>query len=1028
MEDCAFDQCQRLDRVIINDISAWCESSFETPEANPTYNASIVHNATHKVNIEIPEGTTKIGSYVLVGSIYTISIPSTVTEIDETAFGSAYVLQSFTVDENNPEFSAIDGVLFDKKAENLLVHPTGNAQTSYTVPDGVKTIKNGAFQNDRNLISIIFPQSLEEIEGNAFQYCSSLENIFYKGTQEEWANVTIGEESQINDFPVHYEATTHVKSDDGVYPDGYNCGSTGIVYITYKCKYCDYVFEKVQAEPGHIFVNNICKVCGTSEYAYTVKNDEEITITKYNGGKRNVEIPSYIDGFKVTQLGSEAFRKNAMLTTVNVPSTVKVIGQRAFEGCSNLTSITLNEGLETISIYAVASCSKLREINIPDTVTSMGAYAFYQCSGLNKVKLSSGLKTIPTYAFANCTSLASIDIPYGVVNISEKSFFDCIAMENVTMADSVQEVGIYSFASCDALKSIDFSDNLEMIREYAFSQCTSLETADLPEAVSQISEYAFENCTALQTAALSGYVKDYAFNGCSKLETVIIRNNLKSIASGAYQHSSIKKVYVDSIKTWCGISFGSATTNPLFNAEGFYINNVLTTDVVIPFGITEIKPYTFYGFNEMTSISINNSVMEIGDYAFTKCSGLTSIRLPRALTKINTGVFKDCKKLASVQLPSVVSEIRQDAFSGCSNLETVNFPKSLKTIMTNAFYNCSSLKNAELKEGLLYLYSNAFYGCASLESVVVPDSVTSMSSGCFSGCNSLKTVKLGSGIKVINNSTFNGCTELESVTISENMATVNSNAFADCINLKYIFYGGTLSQWSKISISTSGCDTFKNASCHYQAEDHVPVNGKWMYPEGFDCETSTERVKWKICVYCDLLFDSLEIPQGHVIVDHVCENCGFSDFVYTIQSDGVTLQGYNGVLEEFNVPSTLAGYPVTSIGQSAFYGKESLKSVVIPSSVKTIGVSAFENCVNLHTISLPSSLTSIGYFSFDGARQLKVVLYEGNTSFSQCESYAFSNSVETIRVPTDYSSTTFCTIVAPLSLSWLPHTTVQGIP
>ena len=88
------------------------------------------------------------------------------------------------------------------------------------------------------------------------------------------------------------------------------------------------------------------------------------------------------------------------------------------------------------------------------------------------------------------------------------------------------------------------------------------------------------------------------------------------------------------------------------------------------------------------------------------------------------------------------------------------------------------------------------------------------------------------------------------------------------------------------------------------------------------------------------------------------------DYEYTVSDGKATVDGYNGNEISLEIPSTLGGYPVTSIGNCAFYGCESLTSITIPDGVTSIEESAFFGCSRLTSITIPERVTSIEEFAF----------------------------------------------------------------
>ena len=142
-----------------------------------------------------------------------------------------------------------------------------------------------------------------------------------------------------------------------------------------------------------------------------------------SGYPAEVTIPAVrmIDGKEVpvTGLGDVLFStaKRATIKKVTMPDTVTVIGSGAFEGCTNLESITLSKKLKEIQAKAFYGCTSLKSIVLPDSMQKIGMSAFEGCSSLSNVILGNGLSYIDVWAFNSCSSLKSITIPRNVTTI-----------------------------------------------------------------------------------------------------------------------------------------------------------------------------------------------------------------------------------------------------------------------------------------------------------------------------------------------------------------------------------------------------------------------------------------------------------------------------------------------------------------------------------------------------------------------------------------------------------------------------------
>ena len=200
----------------------------------------------------------------------------------------------------------------------------------------------------------------------------------------------------------------------------------------------------------------------SSGFYYKVNDDRQTcTITsKGTCTDLNINIPSYIDGYKVTGIDNSAFQGQKTLTSVTIPDSVINIGERAFENCTALTSVIISDSVVSIGDWAFRKCSALISITIPNSVTSIGSYMVGDCTSLTSVTIGDSITKISNAAFYNCSSLTSIVIP-----------------------DSVTEIGIFAFQGCSSLTSITIPDSVTKIDIMAFFNCSSLKNIVIPESV-----------------------------------------------------------------------------------------------------------------------------------------------------------------------------------------------------------------------------------------------------------------------------------------------------------------------------------------------------------------------------------------------------------------------------------------------------------------------------------------------------------------------------------------------------------------
>ncbi len=362
---------------------------------------------------------------------------------------------------------------------------------------------------------------------------------------------------------------------------------------------------------------------------------------------------------------------------------VTSIGDRAFYGCSKLTSVTIPESVTSIGERAFNSCSGLTSIEIPNSVTSIDDGTFYGCSGLTSVTIGNSVTSIGMGAFRGCSGLTSIEIPNSVTSIGNRAFYDCTGLTSVTIPNSVTEIGSEAFSGCyfakESLKesfinksSLSESDNSYwgatlcdeetkdglLIKEMVAIICRPWATSvTIPESVTSIGDMAFRNCTGLTSVTIGSGVTSIgysSFYGCTSLTSVTIPNSVTSIDSYAFS-----------------------------GCKGL-------TSVTIPESVTSIGNYAFSGCTGLTSVTIPNSVTSIGNYAFSGCTGLADV------------VFnaKNCTKCGSSSDPAFPSTIK-----------TLTISNEVETIPAYAFYNCTGLTAVVFDDGIKVLTSfgkNAF--------------------------------------------------------------------------------------------------------------------------------------------------------------------------------------------------------------------------------------------------------------------------------------------------------------------------------
>ena len=239
------------------------------------------------------------------------------------------------------------------------------------------------------------------------------------------------------------------------------------------------------------------------------------------------DIPAEIDGIAVADVGDYAFSGCSNLTSVTIPEGVTSIGISAFDGCSSLKSMTISESVSSIGGSVFKDCSSLTSVIIPEGVTSIGNYAFYGCSSLASVTIPESVNSVGRSAFSYCSSLMSVTIPVGVTVISDYAFDGCGNLTNVTVPNSVMSIGYSAFRNCSSLTSVTIPVGVTVINDYTFDGCDNLTNVTVPNSVMSIGYSAFRNCSSLQSLYFMGVapaLEAYAFSVWNAETKTYIKN------------------------------------------------------------------------------------------------------------------------------------------------------------------------------------------------------------------------------------------------------------------------------------------------------------------------------------------------------------------------------------------------------------------------------------------------------------------------------------------------------------------------
>lgn len=296
--------------------------------------------------------------------------------------------------------------------------------------------------------------------------------------------------------------------------------------------------------------------------------------------------------------------KDTSITSCEINNDTKIILYAAFEGCKNvetlaigdgitsfdnlpitsaLKEVTIGKGITSICDYAFFNCKNLTNVTLPDNVTKIGESAFSCCDNLVNISIPESVTEIGDYAFYGCASLPDITLPESVTELGNYTFYGCNSLASITIPDGVTEIGNHVFYGCDKLANITIPNNITEINDYTFSCCDNLINISIPDNVTKIGDYAFDGCTSLTDMTIPDSVTEIgfrAFNECSNLTSVTIGNSVTFIGYEAFENcSNLENVYIFDLEAWCNIEFSG---NPLSNGANLYLNGNLVKDLVIP--------------------------------------------------------------------------------------------------------------------------------------------------------------------------------------------------------------------------------------------------------------------------------------------------------------------------------------------------------------------------------------------------------------------------------------------------------------
>ncbi|MBQ3498325.1 MAG: leucine-rich repeat protein [Clostridia bacterium] len=534
---------------------------------------------------------------------------------------------------------------------------------------------------------------------------------------------------------------------------------------------------------------------------------------------KKLQYVTFTKGSSNATIGRSAFKNCPSLQSVSLPGNYTNIGKEAFYGCISMTTFVLEKSAYTyanqlISDYAFNGCTNLSSISLPTTLKSIGNSAFENCTSLKNVVIPEGVTSIGGAAFKGCTKITSLSLPSTLTIIdnggfnNNGAFQNCNKLKTVTFAKGSSNATIdsYAFAGCSALESVYLPGNYALIEREAFKDCASLtsfkwEKSDYTYANQFINYNAFSDCTSLSSLSLPSTLESIAigaFRNCISLTDVVIPEGVKAISDGAFEGcTNLRTLSLPSTLTVIG---NENTTS------GAFMN------------CTSLKKINF---------AEGEGDIIIGNYTFSGCSALESVYLPGNYAMLGREAFKNCTSLTSFEWEKssyvyANQSIDSYAFYGCTNLSRISLPTTLKSIGFRVYEDCTSLETVTIPEGVTTIGNGAFRDCTKLTNLSLPSTIIEIGDDVFRNCTALKQVIVAEGEDdlTIGAYAFMNCSSLTTVHIPMNTFSINTNAFKNS-NSNLTLCSSSSSSYAKTFASSNGLK-FRVCTSHEEIKPDMP--------------------------------------------------------------------------------------------------------------------------------------------------------------------------------------------------------------
>ena len=442
------------------------------------------------------------------------------------------------------------------------------------------------------------------------------------------------------------------------------------------------------------------------------------------------------NGYAVTAIGPECFLECTKLTSIQFPSTLKRIGQGAFMSCVNLPAqLTWPASLEYVGSGAYSGCSSVTSITIEDseqTLTVGGSgmvYAaeFYNFDNLQTIYVGRNIvceePELSLFGWQDHVT----DITFGdkVTELPQEVCINATGLLTVKLSPAITVIPDWAFSGCEALESIDYGD-ITSIGEQSFSGCYNLKTINMfPPTLKSIGDGAFDGCSSISSPiiipASVEFIGDGVFAGCSGVTQLNIEDCVRPLTVGV-----------------SGWNYTMVFTG-FDQVEQVYIGRNLVCD-------DDPKATLFAGFEHPFELTFGDLVTELPKEACAYSAGLKKLTIGDGIKLIPEMAFCSCTGLETFSLGRSVEAIGTSAFDGCFGLQQWYYHNSLKSIGSSAFYGYP-MPYLNLGPSIEYIGEGAFAQSA-IQEITCQGTVAPVCEGwVFDGMSPLATLYIPKGAK-----------------------------------------------------------------------------------------------------------------------------------------------------------------------------------------------------------------------------------------------------------------------------------------